>query len=40
VAGSRWGVFQWCHRVTAVLDKASVGAEKVVERRDDGGERG
>jgi hypothetical protein len=37
VAGSSWGVFQWCHRVPAVLDKASVGAEKVVEWCDDGG---
>jgi hypothetical protein len=38
VAGSRWGVFRWRHRDPAVLDKAPVGAEKVVERCDDGGE--
>jgi hypothetical protein len=40
VAGSRWGVLQRHHRVPAVLDKALVGVEKVVERHDDGGERG
>jgi hypothetical protein len=40
VAGSRRGGFQWHHRVPAVLDKAPVGAEKVVERCDDSGERG
>jgi hypothetical protein len=40
VAGLRRGMFQWRHRVPAVLDNAPVGAEKVVERRDDGRERG
>jgi hypothetical protein len=40
VAGSRRGALQRHHRVPAVLDKALVGAEKVVEWRDDSGERG
>jgi hypothetical protein len=40
VAGSRRGALQWHHRVPAVLDKAPVRVEKVVEWRDDGGERG
>jgi hypothetical protein len=40
VAGSRGGALQQHHRVPTVLDKAPVGAKKVVEQRDDGGERG
>jgi hypothetical protein len=40
VAGSRRGVFRWLHRVPAALDKAPVGAENVVEQRNDDGERG
>jgi hypothetical protein len=40
VAGSRRGALQQHHRVPTVLDKAPVGAKKVVEQRDDGGERG